>query len=78
MRILHRRHGLNHACYLARAEDLKGNVRAEIDDKTVAVGFFDRVYPRFRDSIRQLGLSSSQQSHFQINSEPRNMCMGVS
>ena len=72
------KHGLRHAYYLAGAEYL-GYVRAEIDNKTVAVGFFDRVYPRFRDSIGQLGLSSSQQLHFQTQFETtwesRDMCI---
>ena len=67
MRILRRRNGLNQACSLAGAGNLEGHVRAEIDNKTVAVGFFDRVYPRLRDSIGKLGLSSSQQLHFYTN-----------
>ena len=83
MRILRRRHGSYHAYYLARAEDLEGYVRAEIDNKTFAVGFFDRVYPRLRDSIGKLGLSSSQQLHFRIKNwnheigawESREMCL---
>ena len=63
MRILRRRRGSNHAYCLARAEDLEDYVRAEIDNKTVAVGFFDRVYPRLRDSIGKLGFFFNQQLH---------------
>ena len=79
MCILRRRHGLSRAYHVARAKDLKRYVRAEINDKTVTVGLFDRVYPRFRDSIGQLGLSPSQQLHFQAQFgtmwESRDMCI---
>ena len=40
------------------------DLRAEIDNQTVTVGFFNGVYPRFGDSVGKLIQIFGQQSWF--------------